>query len=207
MLWLVTLVALGICCMVSTPKALHRYFVAQFTAALFYWLILAVLNLPEYSPAYVVTYCFTVAWIDLTMLGVTWWIVHPLGDWDKRILLGIAMGALVSAVAGWGRHIGFYDAISLLDGFLCVLCAIPVGIAAATGHSRKLSGSLFLLWMAQGLYDLGFSLHWQNAEWLRVNEYLPTFLSVCGSLWLALFTIPRPAQDLKPPDARSAYRT
>lgn len=191
MIWIITIVSLGICCIVSTPKPLHRYFVAQLWSAVSYWLILAVLRLPEYHPAYVVAYCFTVGWIDLTMLALMWGIVHPLPDWDRRILLGIAMGAFLSVFSGWGRHLGLYDWISLLDGALCIAAAIPVGIASARSPYRKLAGSLFVLWMLQGLWTLGFSIHLWQPWWMKVNEWIPTFLCVAGSLWLSIFCVKR----------------
>lgn len=200
MIWLVTLVSLAVCCLIQSPRPLRYYFLAQFNAAVLYWLILSVLGLSEYHPAYVVTYVFTVGAIDFTMLWIMWWIAHPLPDWGPRILLGMGMGAFLGVFSGWGRHLGLYDWIALADGALCVTAAIPLGIISARRYTR-LSLSLFVLWMLQGLWGLGFSLNWHDPWWMRVNEFVPTFLCVAGSLWIALFCVPTHPVPLHQPQS------
>lgn len=198
MIWLVTLVSLAVCCLIQSPRPLRYYFLAQFNAALLYCLILSVLGLSEYHPAYVVAYVFTVGAIDFTMLWIMWWIVHPLGHWDQKILLGMGMGAFLGVFSGWGRHLGLYDWIALVDGALCVTAAIPLGIASAQGRFRLLSGSLFVFWMLQALWTFGFGLHIWVPGWMAVNEYLPTLLADAGCLIVAFFMIPRSTPDSSP---------
>lgn len=183
--WIISLAVLGFVCLVRVPKALHRYFVAEFWAVLSYAAILAFK--PETSRLYIADFMVMESLILVTAFGLMLESVREYHYRDIAFDVALAGGLVTAALTVWGRKLGLYDWIAVVEGFLYVLAAIPTGLAASqlVGKDRRLAKSLLVLWLAQSAYEYGFTLHLWQADWMRVNEWFPLILGSGGSLWLA----------------------
>lgn len=183
--WIISIVVLAFVCAVRVPARLHRYFVAEFLAVLSYAAILWFK--PETSKLYIADFIVMESLILVAAFGL---MLDTVREYQYRdIAFDVALaGALVTAAATvWGRKLGLYDWIAVSEGFLYMLAAIPMGLAASklSGKAKRMALSLLWLWMAQSGYEYGFTLHLWQADWMRINEWFPLLLGSGGSLWLA----------------------
>lgn len=185
MQWAVTLAVLAFVCCVKVPRALHRYFVAEFLAVLSYFVILRFRT--EYSPLYVADFILMESLVLVMVFGLAWEVLRDYSHKAIVLDLALALALFPTAAATWSRKLGLYDWIAVAEGFLYLFASIPTGLAAAQakGKAKRMALSLLALWMAQSAWEYGFTLHLWQPDWMRINEWFSLLLGSGGSLWLA----------------------
>ena len=176
-------VLLGCWKLCRAPERIHRYFGAMFCSATALWAIYFTLG--WHSGVYRWVFLLTVLWVFSAMLELGWDCLSEIRNKGRAWLLGAACGTFLATRAALdGRHC---DWMSLLDGSLDVMAVIPAAIGAMTmeGRQARIASILAITWLAGAAFQFGYTLHWGQPAWLRLNEWLPTAVTCCGALILA----------------------
>lgn len=177
----------------ASHDGLRRYFASNLVVGLI--LEACLLRWPYNSIPYTVLWisgCLIIYWFELSLM---WNAICFVPVRSLILLPSLGMAALLV----WNSHPrGLFEWTGHVNASADLFCAIPAGVGAAYLHGtpRKIALSLSFLWLAQSLYGFGWGLHLSNPDWVILNNWLPTFLTAAGSLWLSFLAHQYTQSDL-----------
>ena len=93
-------------------------------------------------------------------------------------VLSVTLGRL--CFAGLGHQAHYYDFIGIIEGAFLFGAGLTIGYLAPYLERTSLGLTLACLWLGQSFWRLGFYLHVESAEWLRLNWRIPPLLGILG---------------------------
>jgi hypothetical protein len=168
----------------TSRSDLRLYFAVNLASSTAYEL--ALLRWPASSQIYFWVFAMSVVLIFLAPIPLVWESIYYVSERRIVLLLAFFLAALLFRIASKVHLMGRNEWLSYLNASGDLFLGTAAGIGAAYSKTRKLALGLGLFWLAQSCYEFGFSLNWfRSAEWMQLNQWMPTALVAVGCLILA----------------------